>query len=60
MDCCRGMSGKGYKYKIRWKDLWLLRNILEDTERLLQGFETQDRTQQRLKKPRAAFVDESR
>ena len=54
------MLGKGYIYKIHWKDLWLLKTILEDTERLLQGFETQDQTQQRLKKLRAAFVDEDR
>ena len=32
-------AGKGYEYKVRWKDTWLPRNELGNARRVLQEFE---------------------
>jgi len=35
-------AGKGYEYRVRWKDTWLPRSELGNAERLMQDFEAQD------------------
>ncbi len=38
-------AGKGYEYKVRWKDTWLPKSELGNARRLLQEFEAQCRSQ---------------
>ena len=37
--------GKGYKYRVRWRDTWLPRNELGNARRLLQEFKARSRAQ---------------
>ncbi len=36
-------AGKGYEYKVRWKDTWMAKCELANAKRLLQEFEAQHR-----------------
>ncbi|KAL9607270.1 MAG: hypothetical protein Q9167_007801, partial [Letrouitia subvulpina] len=38
-------AGKGYEYKVCWKDTWLPKNELENARRLAREFETRGRLQ---------------
>ena len=38
-------AGKGYEYKVRWKDTWLSNSELGNARRLLQEFEAHGRVQ---------------
>ncbi len=41
------------KYRVRWKDTWLLRSELESAQRLLKKFEAKDRAQHECKRGRS-------
>ena len=42
---CKRRVGKGYEYKVRWKDTWLPRSELGNARRLLREFEAIGRVQ---------------
>ncbi len=45
------------KYRVRWKDTWLLRSELESAQRLLKKFEAKGRAQHERKRGRFARKD---
>lgn len=50
---------KSYEHKRWWKNIWLFRNDLEKTQRLLQEFETYSWTCQRSMSRRATWITAS-
>jgi len=41
----RRRMGKGFQYRVRWKDIWMAKSELANAKRLLQEFEAQHRAQ---------------
>ena len=42
--CCSRTLGKGYGYKMYWKDMWLFKSNSDDNERLLHEIKPQHQT----------------
>ncbi|KAI4267175.1 MAG: hypothetical protein L6R38_008375 [Xanthoria sp. 2 TBL-2021] len=49
--------GKGYEYKVCWKETWLLERELENAQELLRKFEAKHQAQRRGKRGRPARAD---
>lgn len=52
--------GKGYEYKVRWKETWLPKNELRNAKRLLQEFEAEGRAHGGRKQGKPACVNKRR
>ncbi len=53
-------AGKGYEYRVRWKDIWLPRSELGNAKRLLQEFEARRRAQRGYRQGGRARPDKGR
>ncbi len=52
--------GKGYEYKVCWKETWLLERELGNAQELLREFETKHQAQRGGKRGRPARADKDR
>ena len=52
--------GKGYKYKVCWKETWLLERELGNAQELLRQFEAKHQAQRGGKRGRPAGADKGR
>ena len=52
--------GKGYEYKVCWKETWLLEHELGNAQKLLREFKTKHQAQRRGKRGRPAGADKGR
>jgi len=51
---CKRRAGKGYEYKVRWKDTWVPRSELGNAKELPRNFEARGRAQGERKGGRPA------